>query len=145
MIIYLDTSALLKTYIQEDSSEKVVGLLNAIDGAGTSVITQAEMASAISRASRMGAFSPGDAQAAWNAFLDDWSSVTRLTVSFQLVERAATLAWEHGLRGYEAIHLASALTWQEVIETPVTLATFDRELWQAAKRAGLGPWPDELG
>ena len=58
---------------------------------------------------------------------------------------AAHLAWEYGLRGYDATHFAAALIWQEMLEMPVTLATFDRELWLVAKKAGLAVWPEWLG
>jgi predicted nucleic acid-binding protein len=145
LISYLDTSALIKSYVREDNSEEVVRLLGDIEGVGTSVITYAEMASAMARGARMGAFSPDDARAAWEDFLADWSGITRLKVAQGVLERAAAVAWEHGLRGYDAMHLASALAWQETIETPVALATFDRELWLAAQRGGLEAWPEELG
>jgi hypothetical protein len=54
------------------------------------------------------------------------------------------LAWEHGLRGYDAVQLASALTWQESVGEQIVLATFDQRLWDAAKRTGLKAWPEEL-
>lgn len=60
-----------------------------------------------------------------------------------LVSRAEALAWEYGLRGYDAVHLAAALAWQERITMPIVLATFDRELWEAACQAGLEVWPEE--
>jgi len=140
-IIYLDTSALLKQYIQENKSEAVEELLGLAAGLGTSIITYTEMAAAMSRATRMGAFPSAEAQAAWKDFLTDWTSLTRLKVSAQITARAATLAWEYGLRGYDALHFASALVWQENLEIPVTLATFDRELWLAAQKAGMDVWP----
>jgi predicted nucleic acid-binding protein len=46
------------------------------------------------------------------------------------------------LRGYDAVQLASALTWHESVGEDIVLATFDQQLWEAAKRAGLKPWPD---
>jgi uncharacterized protein len=144
LIIYLDTSALLKRYIQENGSEEVGKLLGLADGLGSSSITHTEMAAAMSRATRMGAFPQEEAQAAWKDFLTDWASLTRLKVSAPLIERAAALAWEYGLRGYDAIHLASALVWQDSLEMPVTLATFDRELWLAAQKAGMTVWPEDL-
>jgi len=61
-----------------------------------------------------------------------------------LVARADSLAWEYGLRGYDAVHLASALLWQEALGEPVTLATFDKPLWEAAQQAGMGVWPEDL-
>jgi hypothetical protein len=60
-----------------------------------------------------------------------------------LVERAEGLAWEHGLRGYDSVQLASALTWQESVGADIVLATFDQQPWDAAKRAGLEAWPAE--
>ncbi len=54
------------------------------------------------------------------------------------------MAWDYGLRGYDAVHLASALYWQESLRQRVVLATFDRELWRAGEAAGLGVWPSSL-
>jgi hypothetical protein len=60
------------------------------------------------------------------------------------VERADALAWELDLRGYDAVHLASAMQWNDAMgETPL-LATYDRELWGAAHAVGLQPWPPGL-
>ena len=143
MIIYLDTSALLKQYIQETGSEEVVKLLTSVDSSGTNLLTYVEMASAIARAVRMELVFANEAQSTWKDFLADWELLVRLDISVQITKRAATLAWEHGLRGYDAIHLASALSWQEAIDTPVTLATYDRELWAAALKAGMEVWPEK--
>ncbi|MFZ3213915.1 MAG: type II toxin-antitoxin system VapC family toxin [Terriglobales bacterium] len=60
-----------------------------------------------------------------------------MPVSELLVSWAETLAWDYGLRGYDAIQLASAVTWQQSIGEDVVLATFDRQLWQAAPGTGL--------
>jgi uncharacterized protein len=62
-----------------------------------------------------------------------------------LVARAETLAWERALRGYDAIQLASALAWRESIGEDVLLATFDRQLWEAAPAVNLQAWPEKLG
>ncbi len=51
-------------------------------------------------------------------------------------------AWSPDLN---AVRLAAALTWQERVDYPVVLATFDGELWQAARRAGLEAWPEGMG
>ena len=47
-------------------------------------------------------------------------------------------------RGYDAVHLASALIWQECVGTEILLATFDLQLWEAAPKAGVKAWPDQL-
>ena len=143
-IIYLDTSALVKQYIQEVSSKEVQKLIQASDHAGTSLITRAEMAAALARAARLKMLPAHEAHATWEQFLGEWSSLSRLNVSRQIIDRASLLAWDFSLRGYDAVHLASAILWQETLEAEITLATFDRELWSAANKAGLSVWPENL-
>jgi uncharacterized protein len=143
-IIYLDTSALLKLYIQEAHSEDVDGLVSTAAGVGTGILAYTEMAAAMSRAARMRLISDGAARAAWDRFLGDWPEFTRLKLSAALTERAASLAWDFGLRGYDAVHLAAALTWQDALGEPISLATFDRLLWNAGKKAGVAIWPYTL-
>jgi predicted nucleic acid-binding protein len=60
-----------------------------------------------------------------------------------LVSQAEQAAWEYGLRGYDAVHLAAAKVWREEMGHPIVLATFDQELWEAANLAGLKVWPEE--
>ena len=60
------------------------------------------------------------------------------------MSRAEALAWDLALRGYDAVQLASALTWQEAVGAEVTLATFDRQLWEAGRNAGIRTWPEAL-
>lgn len=143
-IIYLDTSALVKKYVEESGSSDVQKLIKSADHSGTSWITCTEMAAALSRTVRMKLFSASEAEAAWNKFLEEWSALSRLKVSGQIIDHAASLAWAYPLRGYDAVHLASAILWHETLETPITIATFDRELWAAGKQAGLSVWPEEL-
>ena len=61
-----------------------------------------------------------------------------------LVARAQALAWDSALRGYDAVQLASALTWQESVGAEITMATFDRQLWDAGKQVGVQVWPGTL-
>jgi hypothetical protein len=71
----------------------------------------------------------------------DWPHFIRLQLTETLAARAASLAWEQGLRGYGAVHLATALVWHETLGQPVLVATFDRQPWQGAQAAGLIAWP----
>jgi predicted nucleic acid-binding protein len=142
MIVYTDASALVKRYVSEDGSREVDALLAPAAIAGTSVISRAEVAAALAKAARVGVLTRGAAKSAFQAFTVDWENLARLQMTEVLAARAATLAWEHGLRGYDAFHLAAALSWQEMLGEPVVLATFDRQLWQGAKTAGLTPWPE---
>jgi predicted nucleic acid-binding protein len=77
-------------------------------------------------------------------FAADWDFLLRLPVTEPLTLRAAGLAWDLGMRGYDAIHLAAALSWRETLGEEITLATFDRELWRGARETGLLAWPETL-
>ena len=144
MILYLDTSALVKRYIQEASTDEVIALLESAGSVGSASLTKVEMAAAFEKTVRQGWVKRKIAMQAWQDFLDHWPSFTRLNTSSGTIDRASALAWEYGLRGYDAMHLACALLWKETLETPITMATFDRDLWQASKKAGLAVWPEAL-
>ena len=68
----------------------------------------------------------------------------RIQVTDHLVAHADTLAWKRNLRGYDAVHLAAALIWQESLGESVTFATFDQSLCAAAEQEGLIPFPIDL-
>jgi predicted nucleic acid-binding protein len=142
MILYLDTSALVKRYVVETGSSEVLALIEQADSVGSVVLARIEIAATLAKAARLNWVERKDAESAWDDFLEHWLSFTRLSITPATLERASRLAWEHGLRGYDALHLAAALNWQETLETSITLATFDRELWLAAQKAGMAAWPE---
>lgn len=144
MIVYWDTSALVKRYVREAGTDEVIALLESAGSVGSASLTKVEMAVAVEKTVRQGWVERKIALQAWQDFLDHWSSFTRLNIPPGTIDRASSLAWEYGLRGYDAMHLASALLWKETLETQITLATFDRDLWQAGKKAGMGVWPEAL-
>ena len=144
MILYADTSALVKRYIREAHSGNVVKIIEQSEGVGSSVLTRVEMAATFAKAVRLGWVEDKNALRAWRDYLEHWPSFTRLVVSSGMVERASELAWEYGLRGYDSMHFASALIWQDALASPITLATFDRDLWLAARKSGMDVWPLDL-
>ena len=144
MILYLDTSALVKRYVREAGTDEVIALVENSASVGSTSLTRVEMAAALEKTVRLGWIKRKAALRAWQDFLGHWSSFTRLNISSSTIDRASTLAWEYSLRGYDAMHLASALLWQETLDTQITMATFDRDLWQASKKAGLAVCPENL-
>lgn len=67
-------------------------------------------------------------------FEDVVSDLTLIGVDEPLARSAGTVAEEFELRGYDAVHLATALT---LGENAVTLITWDGDLADAAVEAGL--------
>ncbi len=143
-IIYLDTSALLKRYVQESGTEALKEAWPAFQVIGSAVIVQVEMASALAKAGRLGWLISEEAQHAWDVFLEDLQMLTLVAVNAQVVQLASELAWVYELRGYDATHMAAALVWQRELGETVSLGTFDRQLWNAGQQAGMGLWPENL-
>ena len=144
MILYLDASALVKRYVAERGSDEVIALTAGADATATSLVSRAEVAAALARAVRLGALDGEGGRRAQLRLSREWPDLVRVPLTEALVSRAEALAWDHGLRGYDAVQLAAALTWQDAIGADVVLATFDRQLWNAAPGAGLRAWPERL-
>jgi predicted nucleic acid-binding protein len=144
VIAYLDASALVKRYLAERGSRETIEFTLQAEMTATSIISRAEVAAGLAKAVRARIVMDDVAKRAQRSFAGDWPDLLRISVTEALVERADSLAWVHGLRGYDAVHLASALTWQESAGEEIVLATFDQQLWEAGKRTGLRPWPEQL-
>ena len=143
MIAYLDASALVKRYVSESGSRETASIVSEAAIAGTCIISRAEVGAALARAARVGTLKAREARACRRALAADWTDLARLPVTEPLVGRAEELAWQHGLRGYDAVHLAAALLWQDMLGAAVTLVSFDRALSEAGREAGLAVAPEK--
>jgi hypothetical protein len=144
MILYLDASALVKSYIAEDGTAEVQRAIGEAGAIGTYVINRVEVSAALGKAVRMKVLEQEEAARCLARFRRDWPDLIRLGVSEMLVGHADRLAWEHGLRWYDAVHLAAADLWQDALGKTVTFAVFDRKLWHAARNIGLLAYPKSL-
>jgi predicted nucleic acid-binding protein len=144
MMLYLDASALVKRYVAEMGSPEVGEAIAAAEMIATVIISRAEIAAALAKSVRTGRLTREDALASLQVFRREWHDFVRVQVTEMVVARADDLAWEHNLRGYDAVQLAAATLWQDAIGEAVTMATFDRQLWAAADQIGLVPYPTDL-
>jgi len=103
----------------------------------TSIVTLVEARAALARRRHAGDLAPADHRRAVADLADDWERWVRLEVSEPLTREAAGLAERHRLRGYDAIHLASALLLAARVGEPIMLASWDDALDAAAAREGL--------
>jgi predicted nucleic acid-binding protein len=142
MNLYIDTSALIKRHVEEAHTELVREWVDSAATVGTGALTRAEVSSGINRLHRMNLLDDPSYSLALNEFRKSWDTYHRIPISEQIVARADFLICQFVLRGYDAIHLACALVWQEALQMPVTLATFDSQLRDAAKNAGLFVLPE---
>lgn len=142
MILYLDASALVKRYVVESGSDIVRDAIATAEVVGTSVISRVETVAALAKSVRIGALSRDEANTAVQLFRSEWPDFVRVQPTEFLIARADSLAWDIGLRGYDAVQLASALIWHHSMDQEVIMGCFDRRLSRAAQELGLTTLPD---
>ena len=135
MIVYADTSALVKLYIEEDGSETTHRCMEDAEFAVTSRVAYVEARSAFARRKQAGDLTQRAHRQIVRQLNDDWKRWLRL--DFQSVP-AGELAAKHLLRGFDAVHLSSALGFSASKE-PLSLLflAFDARLNTAAEVEGL--------
>lgn len=144
MIVYLDASALVKRYLIEAGTAELQRFSAGITLAGTSLLSRAEVSAAIARASRLGVIPSARALEALKSFRSQWPQFLRIRVEETTMAKADALAWERGLRGFDAVHLVSALAWRDSTGESPIFTTFDKDLWRAAREEELEVWPEKL-
>ena len=138
MILYLDTSALVKLYADEQHSPTVREAVADARMATTHRITYAEIRAAFAR--KVSGKRAVQQLARWRRELDaDWANLHVVEVTEMLIQRAGDLAERYRLRGYDSVHLAAAEQVAAVAQSGATFAfaVFDTELRDAARKHGL--------
>jgi len=137
MIVYLDTSSLVKLYVEEDESLEVEKIADSSEFTATSIVAYAEARAAFSRRFREKAFTPREYGLIKKYFDRDWNSYLILNVTEDMVRLAGTLAEKYALRGFDSIHLASAIKLQRELSSPVMFSCFDDNLQKASEQEKL--------
>lgn len=137
MIVYCDTSVLIKLYVEEAHSSSVTKALAGADAIATSLLAYPETRATLARAHRDKRLGLSDFRQTLAQFQQDWASYMVLDTHHTLMLHAGELAERHALRGADAIHLASAIQLMHDIQsssTPMTFLAFDVPLTRAAAR-----------
>lgn len=133
MILFCDTSALPKLFIDEPGSETMIQARSSMDGIAVCRITWAESMAAFAQRGRFkGANEAGLAQAR-SRFEQTWPGFAIAGVTQPLVEKAGVYAEAFALRGHDSVQRAAAHLLHEQFALPLTFACFDRRLKQAAQ------------
>lgn len=136
-MLYLDTSALVKLYVDEPMSQELMTAVDEAEAIATSLLAYVEVRAAFARARLEARLTAQAYRHIVDAFSEDWTRYVVVEVTDQLVKVAGNLVGHRALRGYDAVHLASALSLRERVSSMVTFLAFDRELTVAAKREAL--------
>jgi predicted nucleic acid-binding protein len=135
VIVFLDTSALVKLYLVEDGSEALrAHLENTI--VAVSPLTFGEVYATFARRLREGLLTPGECDILGEAFEEDWITLLQIPFSREVLAQVPGLCRRHPLRGADAMQLACALLLHQE-EVEVLFGTSDRQLLAAARAEGV--------
>lgn len=137
MILYLDTSAWLKLYVDERGTPEVIAAVQSAELVAISRIAYAEARAALARVLREKRTTRAEHRKRVAAVDADYLDILKVDVSEEIVRQAGELAESHALRGYDAIQLASARWLARKTRRPVTMLAFDQRLNEAAHSLGL--------
>jgi len=136
LILFLDTSALVKLYIAEFGSERMREFVARGEPMAVSALAFAEMHATFSRRRREGLLLASELEQIQLSFAADWETLLQVPLGAAVLKRVPRLCESHPLRGADAVHLASALLLQEEgLET--VFACSDHRLLEAAATEGL--------
>lgn len=140
MILFCDTSALVKLYIREAETDRV---LQAVETASVVAVCRIAWAEAMAALARRARETTGDAatiEVARGRLHGDWDNYAIVEVTQPLVELAGDYADTFALRAYDSIQLAAAATLHAAADGQVVrFACFDQRLQKAAGILGLQP------
>ncbi len=142
-VYYFDSSAVVKLYIPESGSQVVDSIFR--DGSCNIVFAKigvVEVAAAIFKHRRMGHLTSAQSRLLCGRFITDCEErFTLLGLDDEIVRLGVELVERHPLRGYDAVHLATAIELNEAIRRegfpPLTFVSADRLLNRAAEQEGL--------
>ena len=136
MIVYLDTSSLVKLYVDEIGSREIFELISRAQVVATSRVAYVEAIAAFVRKfalpKTLEIFS-----STRKSFDSDWPNYFIIEVTEPITALAATLAEKHRLRGFDALHLASAVFIRDRLNQEIFFSAADIKLESPARKEGL--------
>ena len=137
MIVYLDTSSLVKLYVEEIDSEKIKSFAHKAAAVSTSKIAYAEARAAFARKQKEEEFSLKVLRKIVEDLNRDWESYFEIEITDGLIRFAGDIAEKYLLRGFDSIHLASAVHLKNKIRADIHFSSYDTRLNQSAEKEGI--------
>lgn len=128
-MLYLDTSALIKRYVEEDGSTLVLRRMSEDLEWVVSAVARTEAEITLCRLG----FDPSVHAAAMASLGEDWEHCHVVPMDPACLARAAELGCRYDVRTLDALHLAAA----DRLPRPLVMLTFDRRQADAARAMGL--------
>lgn len=134
MIVYLDTSSLVKLYVEETGSEKIRDIAYNATVISTSKVAYAEARAAFARKQKEDGFSITNLRKIVEDLNRDWESYFVVEITDGLIRSAGDIAEKHLLRGFDSIHLASAIILKDKTGAEIYFSSNDARLNRAAEK-----------
>jgi predicted nucleic acid-binding protein len=134
---YFDTSALIKRFVEEPGSKRVDAVLAREPIVATSKVAYAEIHAGLARKLREKALTTAAYRTTSRTFDSDWRAYLRVDLADPLLLIIRDLVRRHPLRGFDAIHLASAIRLQQQLGEEIRIVASDERLLAAAEEEGI--------
>jgi len=135
--VYCDTSGLIKRYASETGSSDGALWVRSAARVATSRVAYPEARAGLARRAREGALTPVHHRRCVRDLDRDFASLVIVEIDAALAQLAGELAVTRALRGFDAIHLASAMTLRRAAPEFTELGVFDAKLEAAARAEGF--------
>jgi len=133
---YFDTSAYIKLFIKEAGSDKARKKARECRVLSSAIIA-VESYSALARRRREGELPEDAFQKALKEIKEGIKSVEIIAVTDEVLKRAQDITLRSPARTMDALHISSALLFQESTDIELTFITSDKKQGGAAAQAGL--------
>lgn len=134
MNVYFDTSALVKLFLQEEDAEIARDLWDEADLVSVGRLAYPEARAAFAAAERSRRITRSELDDTKHRFDRLWRQLQVVELEEELARAAGDLAERYGLRGFDAVHLSTAIALQDA---SLVVATWDADLSEAAGSVGL--------
>jgi uncharacterized protein len=137
LILFCDTSALVKLYLREEGSAEVMAQAQACELVVLCRIAWAEFMSALARRAREYPENNTEIEQARQRFAADWPRYLAVELTEELARTAGDHADTFALRAYDAVQLAAVQLVHTQMPGDVRFACFDTRLVKAARVMGI--------
>ena len=140
MIVFLDTSALLKRFVKEPGWGEVKAWCEKADALHISIIALVEMATAVTRKRRAGELSEADASRIFEAWAEERRGMTLIPLALETdhLREAERLGRRYGHRAADLVHVGAALAEARAAGTmDYRFVSADRRQVAVAREEGL--------
>ena len=124
-------------YIEEIDSEKIRDFAHDAAAVSTSKIAYAEARAAFARKQKEDEFSLKVLRKIVEDLNRDWESYFVIEITDGLIRFAGDIAEKYLLRGFDSIHLASAVHLKNKIRADIHFSSYDTRLNQSAEKEGI--------